>query len=143
MASPLKEILNKLSFKITPILEHLIYIYFQRGARERNHWAKEIAGFVEDIPKVKGRNKYPTKEEILNGWWKITHRDSFDDKYIHLIKQAETEESGFDWSEAKADGARERVKKFIDSFFDKASEILSDKGVLFRNEVVEIIDLLL
>lgn len=41
------------------VMNHLIKVWLYPEVREQNHWKKEIAQTLNDLPKLKGTNKYP------------------------------------------------------------------------------------
>ena len=60
-----KDILSRIDDVARPILEHLAKIYLMSDSGSFNHWVSEIYGFLNKCSKLKGRNRYPSKKDLL------------------------------------------------------------------------------
>ena len=48
------------------IIQHLIKLWLYSDAETCNHWKQEVYGFLYQVPRLKGSNKFPSKKFILN-----------------------------------------------------------------------------
>lgn len=71
---------------------HLLYCLEWYNSNNYNHWKKEIASFIPELPKIKGTNKYPTEKQLKN--WIINDTiEQVKEKINNIIEEAEYEEN--------------------------------------------------
>jgi hypothetical protein len=90
-----KEIERSLMDKAGNIIDHLLYIILAPNTSTVNHWAHEIYAFISRVPKLKGKNKYPSAEQLY-AWTYLKWRDSFidnDTTMLRIIQAAQQEEN--------------------------------------------------
>ena len=64
--------------KVDIIIEHLIKLITMSNNNSRKHWEGEIAGQLNRVHKLKNKNKYPTKEQLLD-WTYYYAKDDIKD----------------------------------------------------------------
>ena len=57
---------NELQTKVDVIVEHLIKLILMPNNEAYKHWQSEIAGHLHTIHKLKGKNKYPTFDQLYD-----------------------------------------------------------------------------
>lgn len=143
MAQPWKVIILQLD-NLRPIRHaHLIKLYYYKG---QNHYDENFEGWaasarkgLDDVPKVKGTNKYPEFNKLYNHVWESIE-DSFDDFHRRTVS---------DLNSACTDFAPitnieyDNVKSFVSSFNKWACECISrEGGVSFEDTKSKIKELL-
>ena len=73
------------------VIEHLIKIFLYPDAQENNHWKREVAAALSDVPKMKGSSKLPKSKFILDSSW-MAWEDLFDRK-VKVVKEDMVEEA--------------------------------------------------
>ena len=63
---------------------HLLKLILYPGTAHQSHWSKEIAGFLNHVPKMKGSNKYPSSRFIYDAI--SIYEDSLADMKRTLVK---------------------------------------------------------
>lgn len=59
-----KYIIDKLYDIRIKLNYHLIYCYFYTNSDSYNHLKTEIAGLVKNLPRISGKNKYPSEKQL-------------------------------------------------------------------------------
>lgn len=66
--------------KVDIIIEHLIKIILMPTNTARKHWEGEIAGQLNRVHKIKGKNKYPNYNQLIE-WTYEYAKDDIEDIY--------------------------------------------------------------
>ena len=59
------------------IILHLIKLYMYPESNNVHHWRREVANFLNNVPRMKGSNKYPSAQFILKNSWSV-NADKFE-----------------------------------------------------------------
>lgn len=107
---------------------HLIKLYYYKG---QNHYDENFEGWAasarkgfEDVPKLKGTNKYPDFRKLNNHVWESVE-DSFDDFHERTVSDLNAAYKDFVPIE-KIDFIG--VKNFVSEYNKWACECISKKG---------------
>lgn len=108
--------------------EHLIKLSYYKG---QNHYEENFEGWVasarkgfDDVPKVKGTNKYPEFNKLYNHVWE-SMEDSFDDFHRRTVSDLNKAYTDFvPISTIDYNG----VKDFVSNFNRWACECISREG---------------
>lgn len=128
MAQPWNVIIMQLD-NLRPIRHaHLIKLYYYKG---QTHYDENFEGWVassrkgfDDVPKVKGTNKYPYFKKLYNHVWESIE-DSFDDFHKRTVSDLNKAYTDFvPIKEIDFVG----VKSFISNFNKWACECISKEG---------------
>lgn len=143
MAQPWNVIIMQLD-SLRPIRHaHLIKLYYYRG---QTHYDENFDGWVasarkgfDDVPKVKGTNKYPEFKKLYNHVWE-SMEDSFDDFHNRTVKDLNKLYTDFEKiNTLDFDG----VRSFVAAFNQWACEVISkDGGITYSDTVDKINELL-
>ena len=60
------------------IVTHLLKLYLMPNHSARNHWKQEVCAFLNEVVKLKGSKKYPTKEQIYKWTYDKVQDDVLD-----------------------------------------------------------------
>ena len=128
MAQPWNVIISQLDSFRSVRHAHLIKLYYYKG---QNHYEENFEGWVasarkgfDDVPKVKGTNKYPEFNKLYNHVWK-SMEDSFDDFHRRTVSDLNKAYTDFiPISTIDYNG----VKDFVSNFNRWACECISKEG---------------
>ena len=109
------------------IIQHLIKLWLYSDAETCNHWKQEVYGFLYQVPRLKGSNKFPSKKFILNNTIVIN-----EDNILALLKIVITDYSN---QYEQKNIEYPTMKKHILLYFDWLAEELSINGKVARNDV--------
>ena len=112
-----------------PIILHLIKLYFYNDSEDLKHWRQEVYSFLNSVPRLKSKKKFPSKDFILN------NTINLELPYLnHLIYIIESEYGKP--QEANIDGLKSNI---IEYFVWLATE-LSKTGIVGRVDVYRKLD---
>ena len=144
MSYKLKDILFKIDSFSSVRQAHLIKLYYYRN---QTHYAENFKGWVasarkgyDNVPKVKGTNKFPTFQDLYDLW--INMEDAFDEFHTGIVNDLNHYYTDFEKiTEIDYDG----VKKFVSEFNRWACELISKKGHIeyleTENKIKELLEL--
>ena len=130
MAERRKEIARWLSSNSMPVMEHLVKYLCVNDKDMREHWIDEIYGFLHTVDLIKGSNKYPTKEFIVDNTYG-KHADSICLKRNKILKKYN--------DSTLVELSDEKLLDFILYYFQHLSEYLSYDGYVSEDEVRDIL----
>ena len=64
-----KDLEMQLSSQLDVCIEHMLYLLMFPTSTYTYHWEHEVYSFFSRSPKLKGTNKFPTKQQIIS--WTI------------------------------------------------------------------------
>ena len=143
MAQAWNEIILRLD-NLRPVRHaHLIKLYYYKG---QNHYDENFEGWTasarkgfDDVPKVKGTNKYPGFNKLYDHVWESVE-DSFDDfhrRTVSDLNKAYTDFAPIDTIDYAG------VKAFVSRFNRWACECISTEGgITFEDTKSKILELL-
>lgn len=116
---------------------HLIKLFYYKG---QTHYAENFDGWVasarkgfDDVPKVKGTNKYPDFGKLYNLVWESIE-DSFDDFHKRTVKDLNTAYTDFEKIEnVDLDG----VRNFVSAYNNWACGIITKEGGITYTDTVD------
>lgn len=73
---------NELQAKVDIIVEHLIKLILMPNNEAYKHWQGEIAGQLHTVHKLKGKNKYPTFDQLYEWTFNYAVEDITDIKRL-------------------------------------------------------------
>lgn len=109
------------------IIQHLIKLWLYSDAETCNHWKQEVYGFLYQVPRLKGSNKFPSKKFILNNTIIVN-----EDNILALLRIVITDYEN-QYEQKKIEYPT--MKKHILLYFDWLAEELSINGKVARNDV--------
>lgn len=135
-----REIERHLNDVTEPIIEHLLKLYFMPNHESRNHWCTEIYSFLNRIKKLSGKNKRPTKAQILswtyNKWSDVLEDKGFIDSEIESIEEL------YNVTIPKSNIYYKQFNTVCYDYFNWIATELSDKGYIsfpsIRNKLNEL-----
>ena len=114
------------------MIEHLIKIFLYPDAQENNHWRREVAAALNDVPKMKNSNKLPKAKFILDSSW-MAWEDVFDRK-VEVVKE--------DMVEDPIDISTDVLYAAVNEYFNWLSVELSTYSVVSNSDIYNEIDYL-
>lgn len=69
--------------RVDIIIEHLIKCILLPESNAYKHWQGEIAGQLNRVHKIKGKNKYPTYEQLYDWTYHYAQDDITDINWLH------------------------------------------------------------
>lgn len=136
MAYDLRKIEETVYSKTSMINMHLLMIYCYPDSTAINHWKSEIWNFLNDVAKIKGKNKYPTQKQLLSFSWDI-FEDCILEQFDVRIKNIESKES-------KKITLRNPNSKiyynFVKEYYYWLTKELSLKGIVSKDDIDNKID---
>ena len=112
-----------------PLILHLIKLYLYPDSVNKNHWRKEVAEKLNCVSKLKGRNRYPSKEFILNYSW-----ESYKNEIEYFVTYITSDYGYSEYAENI-----EEIKYFIFNYLDELSELLSEHGVVDYDKIYKLL----
>ena len=112
------------------VMNHLIKVWLYPNVQEQNHWKKEIAQALNDVPKVKGRNRYPDYRFLIQNTWNI-YEDSLYDRVDVIISSMKEDPIPFDF---------EDLYQAMSDYFDWICYRLSEKGIINYSDIYDEIE---
>lgn len=112
------------------VMNHLIKVWLYPEVQEQNHWKKEIAQALNDIPKVKGKNKYPDYRFLIQNTWNV-YEDSLEDRVDVIISSMKEDPTPFDF---------ENIYRAMSDYFDWICFRLSEKGIVRYSDIYDEIE---
>ena len=74
------EIAARLEENTRILMKHLVKLWMFPEASEVDHWRKEVYSFLNQVPRLKGVNKFPSGEFIFNSTF-VPNESCIDDLY--------------------------------------------------------------
>lgn len=102
------------------VLNHLIEIWLYPNVVEQIKWKSEVAHALNDIPKLKGKHKYPSDKFIFKNSWDV-YRDTINNRIEFVIQNIQETPIEFETS---------RVYDALEEYFVWISNRLSEKGLV-------------
>lgn len=112
------------------VMNHLIKVWLYPDVQEQNHWKKEIAQALNDVPKVKGKNKYPDYRFLIQNTWNV-YEDSLDDRVDVIISSMREDPIPFDF---------EDLYRAMSDYFNWICFKLSEKGIVRYSDIYETLE---
>ena len=115
------------------LIEHLLKLYYYRDNDSLRTWLKEIKAYLGEVSKIKasrGKDHYPSKEEI---YWEAFGKDldSLDDFHDTCIEDFSSDEEE-PLPKVEKD---KKAEDFCNEYIEWVSRILSTKGSVSALEV--------
>lgn len=115
------------------LIEHLLKLYYYRDNDSLRTWLKEVKAYLGEVSKIKaskGKDYYPTKDDI---YWEVWGKDldSLSDFHSTCIEDFSSDEEEPLPKVEKDD----RAEDFCDEYIKWVSEVLSKKGSVSALEV--------
>ena len=123
------------------IIQHLFKLYLMPDNINRNHWKREIANFLSDVPRLVGNNKFPTSKQLYvwtyNKWWDVIT----DTNYMKVMVQDILDEYS-DINEIRKTYPQicEEFNSICETYFKWLCEKLSKNGIVARTDIYNKID---
>ena len=133
MSEPQSKVYDKITAVSSQILQHLIRLIIYSNTTYEDHWKHEIWAMLHEVPKLKGKNKFPTSKFIFSCL--EIYNDALDAQ-LRLTKSMESELTPSDIS------SKEILNKVI-NYQKWLAKMLSDEGTVTFNEVNDAIDSIL
>lgn len=129
-----KEMERHLNDVTEPLIDHLFKLYFLPNHESRNHWCSEIYGFLNWIKKLAGKNKWPTKQQILD-WTYLKWADTLEEKGV-IDNEIETLEYKYNVIIKKNNRMYTEFNYLCGKYFDWLATELSSIGRVSFPKVV-------
>lgn len=119
------DIFNTLENSADQLVGHLVKIAMFQDNGSLKHWRDELGGFVNRIPKMKGKNQLPSKEFIYQALteYEYSRLDATIENVEFLYRKVEPVTT-----------SKVFIKKYIDEYMDWLSEELSEKGFVYASK---------
>ena len=130
MADTRKAVERELKSCGRQIVVHLTKLMIYPEAQQANHWKQEIYSFLNNVPKLKGSKKYPSKSFIFNAI--SVYVDTIDS----IKWQLQYDES--DLTQLDIDDAV--IEKKATRYLDWLATELSQKGAVQSVQVYNMLD---
>lgn len=128
-----REVEKELKSVTMPIIEHLFKLYVLPNHESRNHWCSEIYGFLNKVKKLAGKNKFPTKRQILD-WSYLKWADTLEGSFVDT--EIETLEYKYNVIIKKNSRMYTEFNYLCDKYFDWLATELSNIGRVSFPKVV-------
>lgn len=125
-----------------PIVVHLIKIYLWRDTTYKNHWIREVFGFLNDVPKLKRSNKYPKQKDLYKWLWTESRESNFN-KTLRSVISLTTSDGDYKNLKKPDKVSSIDVKDFVEKYMNWISYELSDTGEIEFDDVQDKINSLL
>ena len=112
------------------VMNHLIEIWLYPNVQEQNHWKKEVAQSLNDVPKTKGRNKFPDYRFLIQNTWNV-YEDALSNRVEVIISSMRADPIPFDF---------EDLYVAMSEYFDWICLRLSEKGIIKYSDIYETIE---
>ena len=133
LARKKSEVLSDIRNHRFRLVEHLLKVYYYRDNDSLKVWLKEIKAYLGEVSKIKsfkGKDRYPSKEEI---YWEALGKDldSIGDFHDTCIEDFSSDEEE-PLPKVEKD---EKAEEFCDDYIKWVSKVLSIKGSISAMEV--------
>lgn len=128
------EIAARLEENTRILMMHLIKLWMFPGASEVNHWRNEVYSFLNQVPRLKGVNKFPSSEFIFNSTF-VPNESCIDDLYEDVYDDY-TDNHTLDRTNCDA------MHQVIEDYYIWISDILSKRGVVSHKKVLQELEIL-
>ena len=115
------KVLDKLEDQSEPLIKHLVKYFLYPNHLSSSHWGDEIFSFLNNVSKLKKKNKRPTSEVILKSTWNV-----YEDSILEYIPTVQ-EDYGISYVDSKT------VYNDCKQYMVWLAEKLSDVGSVSRN----------
>lgn len=102
------------------VMNHLIKIWIYPDVQEQNHWKQEVAQALNDVPKLKGKHKYPDYKFLIQNTWNV-YEDNIEDRADVIISSMNENPVHFDFND---------LYYALAEYFDWICIRLSEKGIV-------------
>lgn len=130
MSEEQKEIKRDLSAKAKPLLRYLIKVILYPDSVEYEHWKAEITEFINDVDKVKGRNRWPKASFIKDA---ISIQNDMIDAVIKQVKLSERDLRPVPMTE-------QEILDGVEIYQNWLASTLSAEGIIDPYEAKDLID---
>ena len=130
MSKPKTEVEMKLWHDSGNILRHIVLYLCSDNEELKKHWSNEIFNFINNVPRLKGSNKFPSAQLIYDNTYKVWY-DSVDAGMPKLFKS-----ENLPYDKQKCDEATIRAEKY---FIWLANE-LSINGFITRQDCYNVLE---
>ena len=130
MSEPQAEAYRRISDQAAKILEHIIKLVEYPEAQETNHWKQEIFGFLNEVRKLRGSNKFPKSKLIYKA---LTVSNDMIDKFIGRVHRTYKDMIPRNLPEDIILSAVEDYQKWL-------AEQLSKEGILDPDDIYNKLD---
>lgn len=107
------------------VMNHLIKVWLYPEVREQNHWKQEIAQTLNDLPKLKGTNKYPKFEFLIENTFNV-YEDTLERRAEVIIESIEESPILFEFN---------NLYSAIEEYFVWICTELSKSGIVRYNDI--------
>ena len=111
------------------IIQHLLQIYMYPNLDTTEHWATEVYGFINKVPKLKYNNRYPSETFIIDNTWKV-----WNDTIVDMIKSAIKE-----YGKPENDIDASVITDLIYKYFQWLAKQLSTEGQIRKFDMIALI----
>lgn len=128
-----QKIEDELTSATKQIIKHICKIVLMPDNVSVNHWKGEIASFLYEIDKLKGKNKYPSYKQIMD-WTYNKQKDMLTDIHkmkLILIDIAEE----YRLKQFDVDKTIKSINEFSINYFSWIAKQLSNNGYVLRNSI--------
>ena len=130
-AKRLSDIKDDIDEKTPELIEALAQLYIFPDTEYENHWRKEVWNKFPRMSRTKGRNKLPSKKDILESSW-----GNYKDDTSVIMQWAVAHEESLKPNERRLDDT-ETFKKLVYKYLDWLSDKLSTNHVLNPQDVYQ------
>lgn len=124
-----KDLEMQLSSQLDVCIEHMLYLLMFPTSTYTYHWEHEVYSFFSRSPKLKGTNKFPTKQQIIS--WTIEKREDVitDKKYMEVLIQTCCEEESYS-NIYDVESVIAKFDSIFVTYFEWLAEQLSTIGIV-------------
>lgn len=136
-----REMERELKSKTSQIIQHLFKLYLMPNSINRDYRKKEIANFLSDVPKLNGRNKFPTSKQLYNWTYKKWCDVITDIPYMKvMVKDVLDEYTNMNEIRKTYKQICEEFNSICETYFRWLSTELSKVGKVARTDIYNKID---
>ena len=119
------DIFNMLENSADQLIEHLVKIAMFQDNGNLKHWRDELGGFINKIPKLKGKNQLPSKEFIYQALteYEYNRLDATIENVQFLYKKL-----------TPITTSKLFIKNYVDRYMKWLSEELASKGYVYASK---------
>lgn len=133
-AKRLSDIKDDIDEKTPELIEALAQLYIFPGTEYTNHWRKEVWSKFTRMSKTKGKNKLPSKKDILESSW-----GNYKDDTSVIMQWAVAHKDSLIPDEDRLNDTK-TFKKLVYEYLNWLSDKLSTNHVLSPQDVYQKLD---
>lgn len=130
-SKPRAELASKIDDQTRPLMETLICLYIFPDNENRNHWRGEVWSLLNKMDLLKGKNKLPSKQFILDNSWEL-NKKYLDDRIKYVIDKEDSYEP--------AEFGKVSLRCTLEEYFDWLADKLSRQTYVSKQEVYSLLD---